>query len=239
MPALLALWTLAPPEIVVRAIEHHGGELYRRSETALRLCSRSGCYQIRSRVDGGLFDHRVSGPYRGGQRTVRITNDSVSLESNGVPEPVPPEATQALRDWVMARVYFAFLPYRLDDPDVRYRDLGVERWRGRPLHRVKIGFAAGSSTDADDEYLYWFDPETARLEQFAYSFAGDPGGLRFRRLSNYRRVGGILFFDQENLGVEGPGLGVDQIAPGFVRDRMRPVSEVTLRDVRVRPLVRP
>ena len=53
-------------------------------------------------------------------------------------------------------------------------------------------FAAGSSTDAEDEYLYWFDPETARLEQFAYSFQGRPGGLRFRRLDNYRRVGGIL-----------------------------------------------
>ncbi len=97
-------------------------------------------------------------------------------------------------------------------------------------------FVQGSSTDADDEYLYWFDPETGRLEQFAYSFAGRPGGLRFRRLENYRRVGGILFCDQLNLGIEGPDLEVDQIAPEFVRDRMREVSRVELRKIEVQPL---
>ena len=115
-------------------------------------------------------------------------------------------------------------------------DLGVEEWEGRRLHKVKVTFVAGSSTDADDEFLYWFDPASARLEQFAYSFAGRPGGLRFRRLDNYRRVGGILFFDQANLGVEGAGLRVDQIDPAFVRERMREISRVELRDITVRPL---
>lgn len=223
-------------DIVARAIEHHGGERYRHSEAELELCSGSGCYRIRVRTDGGLYEHEVSGPYRGRNRTVRADNDSVSVLRDGEPLVVLAAAKQALRDWATARIYFAFLPYRLEDAGVVQQDLGIELWAGRRLHRVKVSFLPGTGTDAGDEYLYWFDPDTARLEQFAYSFEGRPGGLRFRRLSNYRRVGGILFFDQSNLGVEGDGLDVDEISPGFVERRMRPVSEIALSEITVRPL---
>lgn len=249
LAAALAAVTVSPPaavagagepvarlDIVDRAIEHHGGELYRASDTRLRLCSGSGCYRIAARVDGGLFDYRVSGPYRGTERTVHWSNDSLTLWRDGEPMAVLDGAEQPLRDWAMARVYFPFLPYRLNDPGVWKHDLGEETWEGRTLRKVKVTFESGSSTDADDQYLYWFDPETARLVQFAYSFAGSPGGLRFRRLENYRRVGGLLFADQLNLGAAGDELVVDQISPGFVRDRMRPVSEVRLDEIVVEPL---
>ena len=226
-------------EMVARSIEHHGGEIYRHSEASLELCSGSGCYRMTVRTDGGLYRHEVAGPYRGHTRTVRADNDSVTASRNGEPLIVTGEARQALRDWATARIYFAFLPYRLNDPAVIQEDLGIEEWEGRRLHKVKVTFEAGSSTDAEDEYLYWFDPETARLEQLAYSFQGRPGGLRFRRLEGYRRIGGILFFDQVNLGVEGDDLSVDQIDPAFVRERMREVSRVKLREITVRSLARP
>ena len=225
-----------PIEIVASAIGHHGGDRYQHSETSLELCSGSGCYQMTVRTAGGMYRHEVSGPYRGRTRSVRADNTSVSVSLDGEPLAVVAEAGQTLRDWATARIYFAFLPYRLNDPGVLQEDLGLEEWAGRRLHKVKVSFVAGSSTDAEDEYLYWFDPESGRLEQFAYSFKGRPGGLRFRRLSNYRRVGGILFFDQSNLGVEAPGLVVDLIDPSFVRQRMREVSRVELRDIRVESL---
>lgn len=223
----------APLPIVERAIAYHGGDLYRASETRLQLCSRSGCFHVGARVAGDLYTYTAEGATRSGQLRVRTRNEGVERWRDGEPVPVQPEEEQALRDWVMARVYFCFLPYRLNDPSVQQQDLGLETWDGRPLHKVKVTFAAGSSTDAHDEYLYWFDPETARLEQFAYSFQGNPGGLRFRRGLNYRRIGGLLFFDQENLGAEGDDLKVDQITPQFVAERMSPVSMVELREIEV------
>jgi len=99
-----------------------------------------------------------------------------------------------------------------------------------------VTFTPGSSTDADDEYLYWFDPESAQLVQFAYSFKANDGGLRFRRLVDYRRIAGILFADQENYAIDGGGLTVDQITPQFVSDSMRMLSKIELRDIQVRPL---
>ncbi len=222
--------------VVERAIEFHGGKAYASSETRLQICSKSGCFRLRSRVDDQRFDHTVEGKVRGGERKVRITNEEVWLWENGAPREIRPEDSQVLRDWVMARVYFPFLPYRLLDPSAKRRDLGQEIWDGKAVHKVKVTFAAGSSTDAADEYLYWFDPETARLEQFAYSYEGNPGGLRLRRAQNHRRIGGMLFSDQENLGVEGPDLTVDSITPTFVKKKMRSISRVELRDIQVTSL---
>jgi hypothetical protein len=197
------------------------------------LCSGSGCYDIETETDGGLSRHRVAGPVRNGRRTVEVSNDGVRAWHDGLAVDVSESAEQALRDWASARVYFPLLPFKLEDASVQQRDLGLERWGDRDLHKVKVTFRAGSSTDADDEFLFWFDPETARLEQFAYAF---DGGLRFRTLHNYRRVGGILFHDQENLGVDLAGLWVERIDPAFVEGSMRPVSEVRVDRIEVKPV---
>ena len=224
-------------DVVRRSIAHHGGELYDSSAVTMTMCSGSGCYELAVESRGGVYRHRVAGPVSAGHRAVEATNDTVRHWRDGVEVEIA-DATEAqrLRDWATARLYFAFLPYRLDDPSAMQRDLGLERWGERELRKVKVTFRPGTSSDAQDEFLYWFDAETGRLEQFAYSFAGRPGGLRFRRLDNYQRVGGLLFFDQENLGVEGDGLSVDQIDPAFVTQRMRPISRIHLDHITVTPL---
>ena len=224
--------------LIDRAIEHHGGELYRSSVTELEICSKSGCSQVRAEVDGDRFDYHVTGQTRGGERSVHWTNQSLEVRQAGEVVAVAPGQAQAFKDWAMARIYFCFLPHRLDDPSVFKQELGTEDWGGRLLQKVKITFTPGSSTDASDEYMYWLDPETGQVEQFAYSYEGNPGGLRFRRALDHRRIGGLLFFDQENLGVEGEGLRVDHIDPDFVSTRMRVVSEIELKKIEVRSLHR-
>lgn len=217
-------------DLVARSIEHHGGEIYENSEISFRICSKGGCYDVVSRQIGGLYSHTVTGP---DGRCVRASNDDVSMWREGEKVAVSPGDEQRLRNWVSARIYFALLPYRLQDPSVRLEDMGTEAWDGETLRKVRVTFESGSSTSADDVFLHWFDPETARLVQFAYSFGGDPGGLRFRELFDYRRVGGVLVFDQRNLGVEGDGLAVDMLTPEFVRNEMPEVSVVRLEGVGV------
>jgi len=222
-------------DIVDKAIEFHGGEHYSASKTVLELCSKSGCYGVSTVVDGGLFEYVVTGRIRGVERKVRATNESVEFWEDGSPVVVPADQEVRLRDWAVARIYFCFLPFRLNDDSVFKQDMGLEMWEGRPLHKVKVTFSSGSSTDAEDEYMYWFDPQSGRVEQFAYTFTGDPGGLRFRRPFNYRRVGGVLFFDQENLGVEGAGFSVDDLTPEMV-ETMSKISTVQLKMIQVQPL---
>jgi len=222
--------------IVDKAIAFHGGDLYRSTETGLDVCSRSSCIHVRARLDGDAYEFEVEGRQERFRRRVLWNDERLEVFEGGKPVAVAAGQEQHFKDWGMAYVYFPFLPYRLNDPSVFKEDQGPETWDGRDLHRVKVTFTPGSSTDASDEYVYWLDPKTGRVEQFAYSFKGDPGGLRFRRGQSYRRVGGILFFDQTNLGAEGDDLTVDQITPSFVAERMKEVSVVTLKNVEVRPL---
>ena len=101
---------------------------------------------------------------------------------------------------------------------------------------VRIRFGAAQTTQTSDEYMYWFDPESGEVVYFAYDFVGEPNGIRFRRAINPRRVGGILFFDQENVGLDGDGLDVGAVDPKFVAERLHPISVVALEDIQVRPL---
>jgi hypothetical protein len=219
--------------IVDRAIEHHGGALFERVEVSFTLSSLSGGFDVVSRVEDGMFDYAVERTREGVVQGWRHTNGGVWRFEDGVELGLDDEGRRGARDFVSARIYFCFLPYRLNDASTFKEDLGVETWGGRALHKVKVTFTPGSSTNAADEYLYWFDPETARLEQFAYSF---DGGLRFRRLVDYRRIGGILFADQENHGVNRSGLTVDLVGPDFVAGEMELVSTVELGDIEVREL---
>ena len=222
-------------EIVDRSIDYHGGERFENSETQLEMCSGSGCYRISVRYEQGIFIYDVTGQVRGRERRVRVTNDTTEMWTDGEATEIAEDLLSSINDWAMARIYFCFLPFRLNDDSVLKQNEGLEVWGDRQFHRVKVTFRQGSSTDAADEFLYWFDPETARLEQYAYSFKGKPGGLRFRRVSNFRRIGDILFFDQENLGMEGNDLSVDQIDPDFVRV-LDPISIVELRGITVESL---
>jgi hypothetical protein len=223
--------------IVVQAIEHHGGELFEATGSAFDIVSKSGAFRVEVRRDGGLYRHAVEADSREGRRRVEVTNDEVRLTVGGEPRPVPAEEERRWRDHVAARVWFPFLPYGLLSDGVHLHDQGLEEWSGdggpRRLHKVKVTFEPGSSSDADDEYLFWFDPETGRLEQLAYSF---DGGLRFRRAQNFRRVGGLLFADHENLGIDQEGRKVDEITPALVAGEMQPISTIELRDIQVAPI---
>jgi hypothetical protein len=228
----------AAQEIVDRAIEHHGGELYERNRTRLTISSASGSFRVISKVHGDTFDHEVIHDTReGASRRVRVTNDIVEQWLDGEPVPVPEGEEQRLRDFVMARVYFPFLPYRLNDPSVIKKDLGTEVWDGETLRKVLVTFESGSSTDAGDEYLYWFDPETGRVAQFAYSFEAGNGGLRLRKAFNHRRFTGLMFFDSENWGVSGKGRSVLEVTPELA-GKMERISTVTISDVDVQVLER-
>ncbi|MFA6954421.1 MAG: DUF6503 family protein [Thermoanaerobaculia bacterium] len=218
-------------ELVDRSIAFHGGDLFDRSEISLRISSLSGTFSLTSRVNRGVFDHRVERGQGEEKHVVRVTNSGVSLIAGASESAVSGEEAERLRSFVFARIYFPFLPYRLNDPGVRKVDQGLETWEGRTLRRVKVTFDAGEG----DEYLFWFDPKSARLEQLAYTFQTGKGGVRFRRASNYRRIGGILFYDAENFGLPGKGLSVDTVAPLRLADMER-ISMVEVREIHVRRL---
>ena len=226
-------------EIVDRAIEHHGGELFESSRVRLTVASRSGSFDVDSTTDGDRFEYVIRASAGDDQREYRRDNAALEVTEGG--EPMEMDETEHVRaeSYVNQRMYFLFLPYKLNDPGTYKEDQGLEEWNGRQLHRVRVTFEPGSSAGADSAYVYWFDPETARLEQFAYDYSKGTG-LRFRILRNYRRIGGLLFYDADNYGLNtlDGGLTVDDITPTYVEEELPLVSRIEHRDVQVEQLAK-
>ncbi len=234
---------VAPPgtsdrlEIVDRAIEHHGGDLFESSRVRLTVASRSGSFDVDSTIEGDRFEYVIRASAGDDEREYRRDNSALEVTEGGDPMDMDEREQVRAESYVNQRMYFLFLPYKLNDPGTFKEDQGLEEWNGRQLNRVRVTFQAGSSDGADSAYVYWFDPETARLEQFAYDYSAGTG-LRFRTLRNYRRIGGLLFYDADNYGLNTPdgGLTVDDITPAYVEEELPLVSQIELRDVDVEHL---
>ncbi len=224
-------------DIVDRAIEHHGGELFERARVELTVASRSGSFDVDTTLDGGRFAHRIRASSGSNRREYRRDNDSLEVIEDGEPLEMDESARKRAESYVNQRMYFLFLPYKLNDPGAYKEDLGLEQWGNRQLHRVRVTFERGSSAGADSAYVYWFDPETARLEQFAYDYS-EGAGLRFRVLKNYRRIGGLLFYDADNFGLNtrDGGLTVDAVTPEYVSAELPFVSQIELKNIKVERL---
>ena len=222
-------------EIVDRAIEHHGGELFEQSRVRLTVASRSGSFDVEQVAHGDRFEQRIRASNGSDEREYRRDNTALEVTEGG--QPMEMDETQHARaeSYVNQRMYFLFLPYKLNDPGTYKEDQGLEEWNGRQLHRVRVTFQPGASDGADSAYVYWFDPETARLEQFAYDYS-EGTGLRFRVLTNYRRIGGLLFYDADNYGLNTPDgdLTVDDINPVYVEEELPLVSQIELHDIDVK-----
>ena len=233
---------VAPPpgtshrmEIVDRAIERHGGELFERSRIRLTVTSRSGSFDVDSTSDGERFEHVIrTTDLRGAATEHRRDNEALQIMEDGRPMAMDEAERRRAESYVNQRMYFLLLPYKLNDPGAYKEDQGLEQWGERQLHRVRVTFEPDSSDGADSAYVYWFDPETARLEQFAYDYSNGTG-LRFRTLDNYREVGGLLFYDADNYGLNTPdgGLTVDDITPAYASE-LPLVSRVELQGIDVR-----
>ena len=223
------------PEIVQKAIEFHGGDIYEHSRMTMTITSLSGSFRIEATRDGGQYDYVVTGNVGsdGTERRVRSTNDTVEESRGGEPVELDAETSRRARAFVDARVFFPLLPYTLKGGDIHFDDLGLETWAGRQLHKVHVSFTPGTSNDADDGYMFWFDPDTGQMEQFGYDF---DGGLRFRRATEFERVGGVLFSTQENYAVDGGRVPVSTLSPQYVDENMELLSTVVISDVMVEPL---
>lgn len=216
------------PDIVAKAIAFHGNDVFQSAAVSLTITSLSGSFQIDSTREDGRFEYVVTDPRS--QRRVRLTNEEVEEWREGVETTLDAEGARRARAFADARVFFPLLPFTLDGGDIHFEDLGLDQWDGRALHRVKVLFTPGSSNDADDAYMFWFDPETGRVEQFGYEFSG---GIRYRKAVAFNRVGGILFSDQENYAIDGDRVPVDMLSAEYVAANMNLLSTVTLSDIRV------
>lgn len=217
--------------IVDMAIAAHGGEAY--SNSLIEFDFRQFHLKVTRR--GGSFAYERSFADSLG-RAVKdvLTNVGFHREINGQKAALTPADSSKYANGVNAMVYFALLPYYLNDRAVQKQYLGKTTIKGEPYYKIRVSFKPEEGgKDHQDEYAYWIHCERHTMDYLAYSFLEDGGGARFRQAYNARTINGIRFADYLNYKPINDSRDVAGFDRLFESGGMTEVSKVEMGNVKV------
>lgn len=213
-------------EIIRKSIEAHGGNGYDTLDLSFRFRDRN--YEIEKK--GGMYTYKRIFSDSSGRHIIDV------LHNEGFERTIEDEAQilsdkeeKAFSNALNSVIYFALLPYGLNDAAVIKKYVGESLIRGKKYHQIQISFEEeGGGTDFEDVFLYWIDAESYYVDFLAYSFHVDGGGVRFREATNRRKVGNIYLQDYINYKPEDSGAPLDSLMVLFQSNELEKLSEINL-----------
>ncbi len=157
-----------------------------------------------------------------------LTNNSFHRELNGKKISVIDSMAIKYTNSINSVIYFALLPYGLNDEAVIKSYLEEEEIKGKIYHKIKVTFKKdGGGVDYEDEFIYWINKETKFVDYLAYSYHTDEGGLRFREAFNPRMINGLRVVDYINYK---PKIQIDleEIGKAFQANQLDELSRIKL-----------
>lgn len=215
-------------QVIDKAIRFHGGEHYIRFMVEFRFRDK----QYTMVRDRGSFRYVRSFDKDGVRQKAVLSNEGFRQWQNGEVANLTENEARLAGDALNSVVYFALLPFGLNDPAVQSKWLGRSTIKGRVYDKVEVTFKReGGGTDFEDRFVYWFDEENGKMDYLAYHFHVNGGGTRFREANNPRRVNGILFQDYDNY--KGPlgRIDIENFDQLFSNGQLEKISEIDLVDV--------
>lgn len=214
-------------QIVDRAIELHGGDLYKRSLVSFTF--RGKRHKVRQNDDSYRYErnfmekgNEILDIYENGEFKRLVNGKETALSSR--------ELDRYLED-VNGVSYFAMLPYKLNDAAVVKEYVGEVTIKGNVYDKIKVTFKVeGGGHSPDNVFYYWFDQKTGFMEFLGYNKFGN----RFRAPYNTRVVNGIRFTDNINYG--GGDFSEEDISTydqHFGADGLKELSRIILEDIEV------
>lgn len=217
--------------IIDRAIEAHGGSAFENSH--IEFDFRDAHFDVWRK--GGMFRYTRTYADTSGQIVEIMTNDGFERTADGVPYEMDEREYLKLTEDVNSVVYFALLPYKLNDPSVLHELKGIKTIGGETFHEVEVSFEQeGGGRDWDDQFVYWFHTETGTMDYLAYYYT-QRGTARFRKAQNIRTIGGIRFADYLNFKADTMGAHVARSSEAFDAGELDLLSEILTENVRVEP----
>lgn len=218
-------------QIVDEAIEAHGGNAYESFILEFDFRDR----QYTAARDGGIFRYTRAFRDSTGQIEDVLDNSGFTRYRNGDPVDLDPQRSAAFTRSVNSVIYFALLPFGLNDDTVNKHWISETTIAGEPYSLIRVTFDASGGEDHQDVFLYWFHRNKNTMDYLAYSYETDGGGLRFRKAVNPRREGGILLQDYINYKPANETVPLDTLQAMFVAGTLEKLSEIRMENVRVRP----
>ena len=217
-------------EIISKAIERHGGELYNQADIDFNFRGQNFKANI---VDGEYQIQRLFKDEKGEVMDV-LKNESIARWVNNQEIRLDGRARDDIYNNTNSVVYFALLPYRLNDPAVNKQLMCTSNIEGETYYKVEITYdAPGGGEDFENSFIYWIHKENYTVDYLAYSFHINGGGVRFRKAYNQREVNGIRFQDYVNYTID-RDFPAHELDFAFESGQLRELSRVDLEDIQVR-----
>jgi hypothetical protein len=217
--------------IVDRAIEVHGGPAFENSEITFDF--RGAHFRVWRK--NGMFEYTRTYTDTSGQIIEVMSNEGFRRTANGEPYEMDEREFLKLTEDVNSVVYFAMLPYKLNDSSVNRILQGTQTIDGRLYHEVEITFdQEGGGRDWDDQFVFWFNDETGTLDYLAYYYT-QRGTARFRKAKNIRTIAGIRFADYLNFTADTLGSEVEHAPELYNEGVLKLLSEILTENIEVKP----
>jgi hypothetical protein len=219
-----------PQQIVDRAIEAAGGKKYENSTVTFYFRDR---YYV-ARHEGGTFSYERI--FRDSVNTIHdiLSNAGFQRTKNDTLVTVPDSLAARYTASVNSVIYFALLPFKLNDTAVQKKFVGETTIKGVPCYQIEVTFqATGGGEDYEDVFYYWFDKKDFTIRYLAYSFKEATIGYRFREAIHPRYVNGLLFLDYVNYQPVSDTAALADLAGLFEKGALKELSKIELENVQV------
>jgi hypothetical protein len=217
-------------EIVDLSIHKHGGEAYKSFYLQFDFRDR----RYTTMRNDGIFRYTREFTDSTGSTKDVLNNSGLTRYRNNEIFQLPEDRTRAFTNSVNSVIYFALLPFGLNDRAVNKEWIEETVIKGEPYNLVRVTFdKQGGGEGHQDIFLYWFHKKNHTMDYLAYSYEDDKKGLRFREAVNPRRVGGILFQDYVNHKPQDETIPIEELQKMFLNGDLQKLSEINLENIKV------
>lgn len=222
-------WTAE--KIIQKAIEQAGGESFFHSEISFDFRDK---HYIMLRNGGWFSYQRIYNDSLGNEIRDVLNNQGFQRYLNTVQIRLPDTLMNKYSSSVNSVLYFASLPFLLNDDAVVTKKIGEQKIKNKKYYKIEIQFnEKNGGQDHQDVFLYWFDQETFQMDYFAYQYYADEGGIRFREAYNIRQIEGIRIADYHNYKPADKNVKLSDIDQFFEANQLILLSEINLKNVAV------
>ncbi len=215
--------------LLEEVVKAHGGELYGKAHYGFTFRKKEYAFKN----TGNRYHYTMRSIKN--QDTIQdvLDNGTLTRTINGVTTELSEKDISKYSQALNSVIYFATLPYKLQDKAVRKVYKGETRIKGQNYEVLRVSFdQEGGGKDFDDVFMYWINSETKTIDYLAYSYSTNDGGVRFRSAFNPRTVKGIRF--QDYINYEAPiGTSLKDLPSLFEKGKLKELSRIITEDVRI------
>lgn len=130
-------------------------------------------------------------------------------------------------------LYFFRLPFSIKDTGAVKTALNSEQIKNRLYQKIDVTFTPeNGGVDYQDNFRYWIDKETKKLDYLAYQYHSDGGGIRFRAVVNRRTIDGVVFQDYENYKAQ-KNSSLDELTDLYKKGKLELISMIINDSIRI------